>query len=228
MRILIVRHGESYSNVQGKIISATDLPLTEKGMEQAKAAQAYLLKILYPGAINIAFTSPLKRACQTASIICGSDIKIIQSEDLREMDLGRLEGLTWEERDASYPEINIENDLSDANLPDGEKYSDIRLRCANFIRSNLARADMNKNILIMSHGITIRVLVNVLLDKADKCVNYINWPDNTGISEIEWPALNIRKTIRRLNDRKHLVDASLETADYKTWGAFAAVDYRSI
>ena len=228
MRIFIVRHAESYSNVQGRMISVTDFPLTERGIRQAIAAQAYLKEIIYPDIIHKVFSSPLIRAKQTAAIICGSDMNIVENDDLREMNLGRLEGMTWDARSANYPEINIENTLSDAVLPDGEKYFDIRMRCANFIQNSLSREEMCKNILIVSHGITIRVLVNVLLNKADYCVNYINWPDNTAITEIEWPAYNNPKTIRRLNDRKHLTDAGLESEDFQTWGAFASADYCSL
>jgi len=213
--------------VQGKIISSTDLPLTEKGVKQAKAAQAYLKSILYPDVINMAFTSPLLRAKQTAAIICGPDIEIVERKELREMDLGRLEGLTWEERSANYPAINIENALSDAILPGGEKYGDIRLRCVNFVQNSLSRQGVNKNILVVSHGITIRVLVNVLLNKADNCVNCINWPDNTAITELEWPC-GADTQIKRLNDRNHLAGADLETEGYKTWGEFAASDYGSV
>ena len=137
MRIFIVRHGESYSNVQGRVISTTDLPLTERGIKQSKATHAYLKKIIYPDAVHHVFSSPLMRAKQTAAIVCGPDMIITECDDLREMNLGLLEGLTWDERFAGYPEINIENALSEAVLPDGEKYCDIKLRCVNFIRGNI-------------------------------------------------------------------------------------------
>ena len=228
MKIYIVRHGESFSNVQGKIISSTDLPLTEKGVKQAMALKTYLQKIIYPDVIHKAFSSPLMRARQTAAILCGPGMNVVESDDLLEMNLGRLEGLTWGDRTAKYPEINIESDLSNAVLPGGEKYNDVKRRCVHFIKSSLTREHMRKNILIVSHGITIRIFINTLLNKDDDCVNYINWPDNTAVSEIEWPSVNGAKIIRRLNERNHLVDAELEAAGFQTWGAFASVDYCSL
>ena len=210
------------------IISTTDLPLTEKGIKQAQAAQDYLEKLIYPDAYHKVFSSPLMRAKQTAAIICGPNMKISEINELREMNLGLLEGLTWDERNINYPGINIENALSGAVMPDGEKYQDVKLRCADFIQSNLVKKYKGKNILIVSHGITIRVLINVLLNKADYCVNYINWPDNTAITETEWSSRSNTWTLRRLNDRRHLKDANLESSDFETWGAFATADYDQI
>ena len=225
MRIFIIRHGESYNNVQGKIMSATDLPLTEKGIKQSEAAKRYLSE-LYLNYFHYVFSSPLIRAKQTAAIICGHENRIIESVDLREMDIGKLEGLTWIERDTLYPKIDIASDLSSAILPEGETFDDIRYRCNYFIKNNLNQVKTDENVLIVSHGITIRVLINCLLNKADKYVNYINWCDNTAISEIE--LLPDSSSLVRLNDMSHLIYSGLKTENYESWGLFSTKDYAEL
>ena len=225
MRIVIIRHGESYNNIQGKIMSATDLPLTEKGIKQSEAAKEYLSE-LGLNYFHHVFSSHLIRAKQTAAIICGNEKRIIECPDLREMDIGKLEGLTWIERDTLYPEIDIENALSSAILPEGETFDNIHFRCNYFIKNSFNRVKINENVLIVSHGITIRVLINCLLNKADKCVNYINWADNTAISEIE--LLPDNNSLIRLNDMSHLIYSGLKTENYESWGLFSTTDYVAV
>ena len=206
-------------------MSSTDLPLTEKGIRQSKLTKKHLNSIISPYTFHQVFSSPLLRAKQTAEIICDNNTFIEECYDLREMDLGRLEGLTWEERAAQYPEIDIDSKLSCSVLPCGESFYDIQLRCRNF----LSRLDLcnSHNVLIVSHGITIRVLINCLLDKEDHCVNYINWADNTAISEIDIsPSYN--RVLKCLSYRDHLTASGLGTVDYEKWGLFALKDYRAV
>ena len=225
MRLFIVRHAESLVNVQGKMMSSTDLPLTEKGLRQAEAAKSYLGNILSPFVFHQVFSSPLLRAKQTAEIISDNRTIIEECRDLREMDLGLLEGLTWEERAAQYPEIDIDHKLSESTLPGGESFRDMQVRCKNFLSS----LDFNaaRNVLIVSHGITIRVLINCLLGKDDRCVNHINWADNTAISEIE-VSPSQGSALKQLGYRTHLTDLGLGTVDYEKWGLFSPKDYHSV
>jgi len=119
MRVFIMRHAESYSNTQGKMMSTTDLPLTEKGIKQAAVARSYLSCIIYPNSFVLAFSSPLLRAKQTADIIVNQDINITESDLLKEMNLGEMEGLTWNERAMKYPDVDMENALAEAKFPNG-------------------------------------------------------------------------------------------------------------
>jgi len=215
-----VRHGESYTNTGGKFISSTDLPLTKKGVAQALAAKEHLKDIVF----DRIFSSPLLRAIQTAEIICEDREKVESCEDLKEMLFGDLEGLTWEERYNRYSDIELERELSNAKIPNGESFDDVVLRCNAFIKEKLAPRGDGENILVASHGITLRVLINCLLKKPNEYVNYIDWADNTAIAEIDLPA----KKIIRLNDRKHLTDLGLGNSNYGEWGAFSQKDYMKL
>jgi len=66
------------------------------------------------------------------------------------------------------------------------------------------------------------------LEKADHCVNSLNWCDNTAVSELEWTPDGICGRLVRLNDGKHLADTGLATEEYEEWGLFAPDDYNML
>lgn len=227
MKIFLIRHAESYSNTQGKVMSSTDLALTQKGIRQAERAGQYLKEQLPRDAVLYAFCSSLSRTRQTAEAFLRqlpkADVPIVEADCLREMDLGRLEGLTWEERDRQYPEISIEAGLSEAVLPAGECYRDIKGRCVCFAEKYLAGLEASATVLVFSHGITLRVLTNVLLNRPDRDVNRLNWMENTGITEIEYDAESKAGKPVRINDYAHL--GELGSKDYSKWGLFSVEAY---
>ena len=225
MRVFIVRHAESYSNTQGRMISTTDLPLTDKGIRQAKAAKISIDRISYPKRFTNAFCSPLLRASQTADIIVNRNIGITQSEYLKEMNLGELEGLTWDESSKNYPHIDAANFLSSADFPRGERYEDVKARCDGFITNCLSVLEENAYVLIVTHGITARVLTNTLLGRPVSHVNYLNWLDNTSFTEIDFDSKKGAGYLKRLNDRQHLTEHHLGTPDYEKWGLFSKTEY---
>jgi probable phosphoglycerate mutase len=225
LRLFIVRHGESYSNTGGKIMSTTDLPLTEKGEKQAAAAGAYLRETLGVETFHQVFASPLQRARQTAEIITGGHAGITILKELREMELGELEGLTLAEQNARYPGVDIDRALSRTDLPGGETYQSVYARCKQFLDSLAIHA--HDNVLIATHGITMRVLINCILNKPDASVDYINWSDNAAITEIVFHLDNTRE-LKRLGDRQHLLDSGLGKEDYEKWGLFSEVEYETV
>jgi len=220
-----MRHAESYNNTQGKIMSTTDLPLTEKGIEQAKAARTHINNINYPKCFTNVFCNNLVRANQTADIIIENNIEIIKLDSLKEMDLGEVEGLTWAERTTKYPHIDIDNLLSDADFPKGEKYENIKARCSIFIKKYLSILEEDAYVLIVTHGITARVLTNLILDKIDSHINYLNWLDNTSFTVIDFDSKSGVGNLIRLNDRTHLIEHNLGTSNYEEWGLFSKIEY---
>ena len=90
MRVFLIRHAESYSNTGGRVMSFTDLPLTEKGVQQAVRAGEALRGRLRADAPLCAFCSPLRRAKQTAETVLGqlpAASALQESGCLREMEL---------------------------------------------------------------------------------------------------------------------------------------------
>jgi len=201
-------------------MSSTDLGLTERGILQAEATAKYLQEVKF----DHVFSSPLLRAKQTAEIIYGKTDGIETCDDLKEMLFGEIEGLTWEEAFARYGTVNTGSELSSIKTPGGECFEDLVSRCNAFIKSKLEPRGHGENILIASHGITLRVLINCLLKRPAEHVNYTNWCDNTAIAEID---LAEGKLIR-INDSKHLIDSGLGNVNFEQWGLFSEKDYAKL
>ena len=75
--------------------------------------------------------------------------------------------------------------MSSACFPDGEQYTEIESRCKRFYDEYLTKCEHASFVLVVTHGITCRVLINALLSENAAYVKYIDWVDNTAITEIE-------------------------------------------
>lgn len=95
--VYLIRHGlPDFPGGKGMCIGTTDIPMGEKGFAQAEE----MAKKLPP--VTAVFSSPLTRAVQTAQAI-GMSVTVLP--DLREMDAGEWDGLTFEEIRQRYPEL---------------------------------------------------------------------------------------------------------------------------
>ncbi|MDE6021527.1 MAG: histidine phosphatase family protein [Ruminococcus sp.] len=226
MKLYLIRHAESYGNIKGKIISTTDFELTEKGIAQSQRIGQKICSELKGSPIS-AYCSSLARARQTLTevlhCIGQENTEITETDYLKEMDLGLLEGMTWEERRQRYPEIDLDKKLSLIQAPCGESYQDVKNRCKMFAEKYLEKEVDEKSIIIVSHGITLRILTNVLLKRPDEDINFLNWMENTALTELFLDKESHTYQLVRLNDYSHLEE--LQTIGYEKWGLFATHDY---
>ncbi|MDE7288225.1 MAG: histidine phosphatase family protein, partial [Oscillospiraceae bacterium] len=171
MKLYLIRHAESYGNINGKIISSTDFELTEKGIAQSQRIGQKICSELKEVPISV-YCSSLARARQTLieilRCIGQENTEITETDFLKEMDLGLLEGMTWEERKQKYPEVDPDKKLTMLQAPCGESYHDVKNRCKMFAEKYLEKEANEKNIIIVSHGITLRILTNILLKRPDE------------------------------------------------------------
>lgn len=94
MTLIFLRHGESEGNVQRVIQGWLELPLTPRGEAEAAAAGRRLAS---SGATAL-YTSPLRRARQTADIVsAATGLEAVELPDLREYGFGEAQGLRWEQ-----------------------------------------------------------------------------------------------------------------------------------
>ena len=92
--LILLRHGETEWSLAGKHTGRTDIPLTPRG----EAAAAALAPILKKRNITAVFTSPAKRAIETAELALGPVTAIAKTDpDLWEWDYGGYEGLTTQQ-----------------------------------------------------------------------------------------------------------------------------------
>jgi probable phosphoglycerate mutase len=166
MELLIVRHGESVANAEGRMQGQSDYPLSERGRAQASLLGSFLAQ--QGLRFDAAYTSPLTRARTTAHILTQA-LGLPEAElapELSELHAGRLQGLTRDEIALGHPGFLQRGitELGDFAEYGGESYADVQLR----IGSLLARWQANHReaahrILAVAHGGTNFHLVKALV-----------------------------------------------------------------
>lgn len=220
MNIFIVRHAESENNIHGKFCTYTDGDLTLQGKLQAEHCRDELEGIEF----DRVYSSDLIRAIKTAQIV-GRTNDILKFKELGEMHGGEYEAKTWEELDSVYPKFHLRilDTLSTMSFPSGESYQDVKKRLQKFIQQELEIEKFKKdsNILIVSHGLTLRILINILMNKSDEAVNAIHWADNTAITHIEW---GDNPKLHKLLSNTHLVSRGMDRSSYEEWSGKLDID----
>ncbi len=154
--LILVRHGESEWNREGRVQGQFDSPLTKMGVVQAKSVSRYLSGVLLNQPLRI-YTSPLERASETASIIAEElqypKEKIIIEERLNDFNLGVIAGTYgWDKVAEMYPDLarmRLQDPLR-FHPPGGECGSDFEARLRSFL-DDLQDDGITK--LLVSHGI---------------------------------------------------------------------------
>ena len=175
-KIYIVRHGKTEWNIKGLMQGLKDIPLAKEGIKETKK----LAESFEIDAIDICFSSPLKRAKQTANILCGKNKRIIYDERLKERCFGNHEG-----KKINYDFIAKEWDYNLNTTEDGiESIKDCLNRAKSFL-TFIKKEYPNKNILIVSHGSFIKALHFNLIGY-DATTNFLSFnAKNTEIYEYE-------------------------------------------
>ncbi|MEI6287766.1 MAG: histidine phosphatase family protein [Bacillota bacterium] len=148
--ILLTRHGETLWNYERRLQGQQDSPLTETGKMQALTAGKVLSN--YP--ITVAYSSPLKRASDTAALAGFSEA--VPDARLMEIDLGIWEGLTFTELCARYPSgyASFELGTPDSSLSGGESVEDVASRVMEAL-NNYVTTHSGGTVAVFSHYITI-------------------------------------------------------------------------
>jgi broad specificity phosphatase PhoE len=150
--LLLVRHGETDWNRERRFQGHADPPLNETGREQAHALAAELAG----EQIDVVYTSDLVRARETAEIIAARvATEIVPLRELREIDVGDWEGLSWPEIEERFPDGARAWHVNGAGWESGETYDDLRERIVPALL-RIAERHPTKRILVVGHGGTIR------------------------------------------------------------------------
>lgn len=161
-RLLVLRHGRTPWNAEGRWQGHADVPLDDHGEQQAAAVADVL------GAFDAVWASDLQRAVRTAAII-GELLGVgpVQVDPrLRETDVGPWEGLTHDEVEAGWPGF-----LAEHRRPEGfEDYGATAQRMAAALRS-IAAAHRGGEVLIVSHSGAIRALRRTLVEPDVRLAN---------------------------------------------------------
>ena len=169
-KLVLLRHGQSQWNLENRFTGWKDVPLTEKGINEANNAGHLLKK--HNIKIDKVFSSVLARANKTAEIaIKASEIenlhkngKLIYEKDqkLNERDYGDLVGLNKAETADKFgkEQVHIWRRSYDTPPPNGESLKDVVDRVSPYFTEIIEPHILNKkNILIAAHGNTLRAIM---------------------------------------------------------------------
>jgi len=156
-RIYLIRHGEVVGHETPSYNGHADVDLTERGV-----AQYHQLKErLADAGITACYSSDLSRCLTGAGIICAPiGIEPLPRPELRELNIGVWEGMTWAEIIARYPaqwQARLD-DLVNYRVPGGENLLDLAARALPVLREIVA-AHRGENVLVVGHGGMNRVLL---------------------------------------------------------------------
>lgn len=198
--IILIRHGETEWNILGKFQGSTDIPLSNEGIRQA-----FMLKERLKSDFDYIFSSPLKRAYETAKILCDESGKQVSiAEEIREINFGEWEGLTVKGIAEKYPDIFNEwrNDKREGKFCGGDMSTlNASIRAKNCIME-IANKHKGKKIVIVAHGGIIKAgLIGIFewdmsmyhkIALGNTCVNTITFNDD------------MKPALLGLNDTNHL------------------------
>lgn len=162
MVIYLIRHGETDWNTKRLLQGSTDIPLNQSGVEVARQTAEGLKDVKF----DLIFTSPLKRAVETAEIIRGDrKIPIILEERLQEIGFGPYEGLCCLKDEWNIPDPDFINFFArpDAYVPPkgGESIRHLCERTTEFLQEVVQTPDyQDKTILLSGHGAVVKGLLS--------------------------------------------------------------------
>lgn len=184
MRMIIVRHGESEWNRIHRYQGQLDAALSDLGLRQAEA----LAQRLQKEPIDIIYTSPLKRAADTAHAIAHfhPDAAIHVDNALLEIDHGEWQGKYIDEITEKYADGLREwrEYPTRSQMPGGESFSNILKRTLEF-KERLLDKLTDQTVVVSTHDVVIKILVADALGMNMDRLNCI-WVTNASISVIEY------------------------------------------
>ncbi len=202
LRIYFVRHGETVWNTLKIFQGRSNSPLTELGVEQAKKLSQHLKDIDF----KKVYSSPQDRALQTTKLLLGDkNMEITTIDEFQEINMGKVEGIPREEFEKNYPieYHNFWNNAMDYNPSayNGESYEEILDRVKLGLEK-LIKENNNGNILVISHGVTLKAIFNIINQKSIDEFSKQPVPENTSTTIVEYDSNGFK--IIKFSDTEHL------------------------
>lgn len=160
-KLLLVRHGTTELNSSYKFQGHSDIELSAEGLKQAEKVRDRLAN----EKIDFVYCSDLRRAVVTAETIAAPhSLKVNKVPDLREINYGKVEQLSFDEIKKVYPKVAEMCMVWDVTLqfPEGEGVLELEKRIKRFIEM-LKTHSKEQTVLIVAHGGPLRIMVCSLL-----------------------------------------------------------------
>ena len=161
MRLILVRHGETRWNKEGRFQGQSQIELNDRGLGQAQQV-ANALPHWRPTAL---YSSPLPRTLMTASTISEAlSIPVIPKDGLKEVNLGELEGITGQAMRSKYASIYAawREDPTDVAFPAGESIRELQTRAWQAVEE-MEATHPDDTVAVVSHNFAIRSILCAFL-----------------------------------------------------------------
>jgi len=153
--IILVRHGETDWNRDRRFQGQADVVLNETGRAQVRVLAAELAG----GAFSIAYTSPLRRAAESAEILAATlGLEVRPCNALMEVHVGSWAGLTVPEVETQFPDGHRRWLDSRAGWEDGETYDELGMRVVKGL-GRIGADHPDTQVLAVTHGGPIRAIL---------------------------------------------------------------------
>ncbi len=202
--VVIIRHGQSQGNAEGRFGGHTDTPLSPHGRRQAEATA----RALAPEKFDAIYSSDLPRAIETATPLARlTGAPLENTEALRERSVGVMEGLTFEEAAEQHPEqyqALLRRDFEHVLLG-GESYRQTLDRASRKL-DEVIEQHKGRRIALFAHTGTICILILHLMGALDAPELKPVWiaTANCGIARFELRDDGFVRVLV-INDTRHLV-----------------------
>jgi broad specificity phosphatase PhoE len=154
LEVVLVRHGATDWNIQGRCQGSSDRALSEAGVRQAEEVAANLSQ----EKITAVYSSGLLRARRTAQFISQRHgLQVLIENDVRELDHGALEGMTFNEIKDQYPDFiqRWRTEPAELQVPGGERLIDVQRRAWISLNRIAVRHEEDETVVVVSHNFAI-------------------------------------------------------------------------
>jgi len=162
VKLILVRHGETYWNKERRIQGGdSDIELNDTGLEQARKLAAFLQN----EPITAILSSPLQRAIATAKIMA-SQHQLLPEVDqgLRELKVGELEGMSVSNLSTTFSQFLMQwwQDGGAMKLPNGESLVELQQRAWKVIEGLLAKHKDGAVVVVSHYFVTLAIILKAL------------------------------------------------------------------
>ncbi|MFM8634574.1 MAG: histidine phosphatase family protein [Planctomycetia bacterium] len=207
----LIRHGESVSNLEGRVQGQEDVELSSLGQRQAVAVASWSMSMLRGDSSTIEeiWSSPLRRARDTAAPIAealGLPLRI--DDRLRELHAGVFQGHLWADLESRFPDAVARWRSGDADycIPGGESRAALAARGREALESLASRPV--RGMIVVAHGGILTAALGSLVGRthpllaaaAERPFTKLPALSNGSITLVEWPG----PSLVSFNETTHL------------------------
>lgn len=193
--LYFIRHGESVSNLIAQFAGSLDMPLTERGQEQARVTADFLRKVPF----SAVYASDLSRAYDTGAAVANMHgISIYGTSLLREIYAGDWEGKLYAQLEEMYSDgYGVwRTQIGLAECLNGETVAQLQTRIRAYVEE-IVRKHPGETVCIATHATPIRVMECVWTDTPLEKMHLIPWVSNASVTVARYDENGVGELICR-------------------------------